>query len=78
MSKLTNQIARFVRVFVFALLPSILTIATGQSKVTIAAAAALVAPALEVAWRAIHPTVAAAAVPPASSPSSSPEPWQPV
>ena len=68
--KLTSQVARFVRLFIFAVLPSILTLATGQSALTIAAVAAVVTPALEVAWRGIHPTTAAT-TPPAPPSSSS-------
>jgi hypothetical protein len=73
---LTSQAARFLRVFLFALLPSILTLATGQTPVTIAAVAAFVAAALEVAWRAIHPTVAAATPPAPPAPPT--EPFRPV
>jgi len=66
---MTSQIARFIRVFLFAVAPGALAIETGQSKLTTATIVALVTPALEVAWRAIHPTVAAPSpTPPNSGP----------
>ena len=76
---MTSQIARFLRVFLFALAPGALTIITHQSPLTIVGVEGFVTPALEVAWRAIHPTVPAATppAPPASSSANS-GPWQPV
>lgn len=73
MTKLTSQAARFVRLFVMAAFPGALLFATGQSKLTIAAATPAVVGALEVAWRSIHPTVSATSpTPPSSSANSGP------
>jgi hypothetical protein len=75
-NKLTSQAARFVRIFVFAAGPALLALLTGQGPVTIGAVAAISGPALEVAWRGIHPTVAA--VKGDVSTSSPAEPFRPV
>ncbi len=73
---MTSQLARFVRLFLFAVTPALLTIATGQSKLTVAVVEAAVVPALEVGWRGIHPTVAAASSP--AAPRANSGPVQPV
>lgn len=67
MNVYTSQVARFVRIFVFTIAPALLLFITGQSPFTIATVTPPVAGALETAWRAIHPTVAASTSPPPSS-----------
>ncbi len=77
---MTSQIARFVRLFLFAVAPALTTIATGQSKLTVAVVEAAVVPALEVAWRGIHPTFAAKTTYTVTFPPAGPDsgPVQPV
>jgi hypothetical protein len=64
-----SQLARFVRLFVFAAVPALVALGTGANKVTLAGAVALVTPALETAWRQAFPTTPAPkATPPAAPP----------
>lgn len=56
---MTSQVARFVRLFVFALAPALVAIATGQTPLTTAAVSAACVGALEVAWRNYSPTTPA-------------------
>lgn len=52
-----TQLSRFVRIFVFALVPALIALSTSASKYTIAAVIAVAAPAAETAWRQVFPAV---------------------
>jgi len=63
-----TQLARFVRLFVFALVPLVVTLATSQSKLTVGAVVPLIVACAETAWRKANPTV------PAPKPATPPAP----
>jgi hypothetical protein len=54
-----TQWFRFVRLFVFALVPLAITLYTSQSNLTVAGVVPLVVAAAETAWRKANPTVPA-------------------
>lgn len=61
-----TQLARFVRLFLIAVVPALCVLFAGGTKLTVAAVVAVVVPVLEVAWRQAFP-----AEPTSSSTSSS-------
>ena len=63
---MTSQIARFIRLFVFALVPGLVAIATGQTALTTTAIVAVAVGALEVAWRNYNPTTTVTTTAPAN------------
>ena len=60
-----THLARFVRIFVMAVMPGAVALACGGTKLEVGAVIALVAPALETAFRILYPADTA----PSSSPS---------